>query len=199
MSETQEPEFIRGNAPKIYNYHLVSGEYWGQDYPAPSPMDNEWIFPAYCTLIEPPKFEAKQMAVFNKTPDDMMLGEWVIVPDHRGETWYAENGESVTIDTLGDPSEQGLLKEKPPEPEKPIVYPDLTARQIRLGLRQLGLLNQVQPLINQLPSGQKEDAQIEWDYATDFKRDHWLIGQIAQALNIDENTFNQKWLEFSQL
>ncbi|TXN64989.1 hypothetical protein FV230_17590 [Methylobacterium sp. WL6] len=42
-------------------------------------------------------------------------GEWVILPDHRGEVWYAPEGRPVSIHKLGDPADDGLVSNPPPE------------------------------------------------------------------------------------
>lgn len=73
------------------------------------------------------------------------------------------------------------------KPEPIVVVPEaVTQRQARLALLSAGLLAGVQPAIDNLPSPQKEAAQIEWDYASIIKRDSPLIDSIGGALGLTE-------------
>ena len=85
---------------------------------------------------------------------------------------------------------------EPPE----VAYPDLTARQLRLGLLGAGVTPaMVDQVIGQLPSPQKEAAQIEWEYANVYPRDHPLVSQIAPAFNLTTEQVNQMWLAAVEL
>ena len=82
----------------------------------------------------------------------------------------------------------------------PVIYLDLTARQLRLGLLGAGITpTMVDQVIGQLPSPQKEAAQIEWEYANVYNRDHPLVLQIAPAFNLTTDQVNQLWLAAAQL
>lgn len=72
-----------------------------------------------------------------------------------------------------------------PAPAKPAVPAVVTMRQARLALLQAGKLADVDTAIAALPSPAKEAAQIEWEYATEVKRDSALVAQLAPALNLD--------------
>lgn len=39
---------------------------------------------------------------------DKELGEWIFTPDHRGETWWDDDGTEVVISELGDPDALGM-------------------------------------------------------------------------------------------
>lgn len=52
---------------------------------------------------------------------------------------------------------------------------EVTPRQARLMLKRAGLLNGIKAVIN----GLDEEAQIEWEYATTFKRTHPLLLAVA--------------------
>lgn len=81
-----------------------------------------------------------------------------------------------------------------------VTYPDLTARQLRLGLLGAGVTPaMVDQIILQLPSPQKEAAQIEWEYANVYHRDHPLVSQIAPAFNLTTEQVNQLWLAAAEL
>lgn len=55
--------------------------------------------PAHATLIEPPEVEEGKAAVFLESTQ-----HWIIVSDHRGETWIDLMGRRQTIERLGDPT-----------------------------------------------------------------------------------------------
>lgn len=59
-------------------------------------------------------------------------------------------------------------------------------RQARLALLQAGKLADVTAAINSLPSPAKEAAQIEWEYATEVRRDSALMQQLAAAIGLTE-------------
>jgi hypothetical protein len=59
-------------------------------------------------------------------------------------------------------------------------------RQARLALLQAGKLAAVDAAIAALPSPAKEAAQIEWEYATEVKRDSQLVTQLAPSLGLDD-------------
>jgi hypothetical protein len=75
--------------------------------------------------------------------------------------------------------------------------PNLTARQIRLGLLQLGKLAGVQAAINALPEPAKSEATIEWDFASEFRRLHPLIVQLIPLLGLTDEQVDPVWEQFS--
>lgn len=78
----------------------------------------------------------------------------------------------------------------------PIVAPNsITMRQARLALLDVGLLGQVDNAIQSLPSPQKEQAQIEWEYASEVRRDNPLITQLMQALGMNETELDNLFIE----
>lgn len=66
--------------------------------------DVMYRLPFNATIREPPEQEGK-VAVF-----DWKRDLWVLMPDHRGETWKKPNGESVLIQRPGYPGDWGLLR-----------------------------------------------------------------------------------------
>lgn len=61
----------------------------------------------------------------------------------------------------------------------------ITPRQARLALLQAGLLSQVDTAIASLESPAKEQAEIEWEYATLIERESEWINQLGGALGLD--------------
>lgn len=84
----------------------------------------------------------------------------------------------------------------PPTPEETREQmPKLSARQFRIGLVRGGFtIAQVTGAIEAMPEGAaKEEARIEWEYATEFKRTHPLIASVAAALGLDDDEIDALW------
>ncbi|MEN5106647.1 hypothetical protein [Brucella anthropi] len=77
------------------------------------------------------------------------------------------------------------------------LMPNLTARQIRLGLLHLGKLNNVQSAISALPEPARSEATIEWDFASEFRRLHPLIIQLIPLLSLTDEQVDYVWEQFS--
>lgn len=107
---------------------------------------------------------------------------------HGLEIWNnATSGEYGKIaDFVAPTSEQ--IRER---------LPHLTARQLRLGLLSLGKLGDVPAAIAALPSPDKEQAEIEWQYASEFRRLHPLIVQLIPILGLSDDQIDGIWLEYS--
>lgn len=64
----------------------------------------------------------------------------------------------------------------------PMTVPEsVTMRQARLALNAAGLLDQV----TQAVAASGAEAQIEWEYATEVKRDWPLVVQLGELLSLD--------------
>lgn len=90
----------------------------------------------------------------------------------------------------------------PPEltpEEKRVEMPSLTARQLRLGLLSLGKLDAVPFAIAALPSPEKEQAEIEWQFASEFRRLHPLIVKLIPILGLTDEQVDTVWLQFAQV
>jgi hypothetical protein len=57
-------------------------------------------------------------------------------------------------------------------------------RQARLALLGAGMLDLIDTAIDALPSPQKEAARIEWEYATEVRRDSPLIASLVPVLGM---------------
>lgn len=75
--------------------------------------------------------------------------------------------------------------------------PPITARQLRLGLVLNGFaLDQVTATIDAIPDEQdRAVAKIEWEYASQFERDHHLIEQVGTALGLTGEQIDAMWNE----
>ncbi len=73
----------------------------------------------------------------------------------------------------------------PPSPPEPVPQ-SITPRQARLALLEAGLLSQVDTAIASLASPARDQAQIEWEYATAIDRSSEWINQLGGALGLDD-------------
>lgn len=71
----------------------------------------------------------------------------------------------------------------PTQAPAPVV---VTMRQARLALRAAGKLAAVDAAITAMPEPARTAARIEWDYATEVRRDWPLVLALAPALGLDE-------------
>ncbi|MDE3854384.1 hypothetical protein [Sinorhizobium meliloti] len=71
----------------------------------------------------------------------------------------------------------------------------LTSRQFRIGLVRGGFtLAQVTSAIEAMPeAASKEEAKIEWEYATTFDRMHPLIASVGAALGLSDEQIASMW------
>lgn len=83
-----------------------------------------------------------------------------------------------------------------PEPV-PVVMTPVTRRQLRLTLVRNGIsLASVEALIASMPDGmQKDEAQIEWQDAQTFEREHPTLLLIAQALDLPPGKVDELWIK----
>lgn len=88
--------------------------------------------------------------------------------------------------TVEERNEWGLTElpepEAPVTPAPPAVPVEVSARQARLALYNAGLLETVEQTIAQAP----RNVQIEWEYATVFRRDNALLNQLWATLGYTE-------------
>lgn len=67
-------------------------------------------------------------------------------------------------------------------------------RQARLALLEKGLLTQVQSVIDNLQEPLKSLAKIEWEYATEIRRDWPTLSQIVQHLSLTEEQIDDLFI-----
>lgn len=84
---------------------------------------------------------------------------------------------------------------KPPEPTPPIIFQEITPRQVRLGLLSIGVsLASIDAAIDALDEPQRSVAQIDWKYAIAFKRDNPLVETIGAMLGKTPEEIDALWL-----
>jgi len=97
----------------IWHYHPVTKEYIGHGKADPDPLNKDgWLVPAHATTVAPEQSPgANETLVFKD-------GYWLLMPDHRGETWYNRDGDVIKVSQLGDPIGFGYTQAPPPETEE---------------------------------------------------------------------------------
>lgn len=96
---------------KYYSYSPDTGEFIGEGYPDPSPLEEDvFLYPAHCTTKKPPFPRNDHAIVFDGS-------NWKYVEDHRGEVWY-EGFQQVVISSLG-PINTDVLTPQPVFPPQP--------------------------------------------------------------------------------
>ena len=74
------------------------------------------------------------------------------------------------------------------------VPSSVSARQARLALLGAGLLGDVEAALNSLSSPEKEAALIEWEYATEIRRDSPLVVSVAVGLGLSCEQIDQLFI-----
>lgn len=139
-------------------------------------------------------------------PDHTMLGgtavttEFGPVPVCIRENYDTAEGRKLWDDAHA--GKYGPIFEyvAPPEltpDEKRELMPVITKRQLRLTLVRNGIsLAQVEAAIEAMPDGlPKQEAEIEWADASEFRRLHPTLLLVAQALNLSDEQVDVMWEE----
>ncbi len=83
----------------------------------------------------------------------------------------------------------------------PVIFPDITRRQLRLWLHRSGVPTSA--VMAALDAIQDPDARaeaiIEWEDATVFQRSHPLIESIGAALGMTSEQLDAAWMGASHL
>lgn len=80
-----------------------------------------------------------------------------------------------------------------------IVPKHISMRQARLALLNGGILAEVETAIAGMASPQREQAQIEWQYASEVFRDNPLIIGMATQLGMNSDQIDQLFIDASKL
>jgi hypothetical protein len=106
----------------------------------------------------------------------------------------------VDDDFFLEPGKFAFLEGQWVEYVKPIPVPkSVTMRQARLALLGAGILSGVDTAIDALPSPQKEQARIEWDYSSEVFRDKQLVGMMTSALGLTDEQVDQLFIAASNI
>jgi len=124
--------------------------------------------------------------------------------------YYVERNSSGAIIALYANPQEGRTDPEPlPETDPEVAaflnppppMPALTSRQLRLGLVLNGIsLSSVEAAIDAIEDPtDREVARIEWEYASQFVRDHPLISQIGTAIGLTPAQIDTMWQEAQSL
>lgn len=112
-------------------------------------------------------------------------GAWVV---KDGEQWRElTEQESADVQVEYD----RMYKES-------IVPKHISMRQARLALLSVGMLGEVETAIAGMASPEREQAQIEWQYASEVFRDNPLIIGIATQLGMNSDQIDQLFIDASK-
>jgi len=75
-----------------------------------------------------------------------------------------------------------------------IVPQEITMRQARLALLDIGLLSNVTTAINSLPEPDKTKAQIEWEYSNALQRDNSFVAVLGAALGLSSQDIDNLFI-----
>jgi len=71
----------------------------------------------------------------------------------------------------------------------------VTPRQFRLAMLAAGVdLADIEQAIAALPAEQRQAARVEWEFASEIRRDHPLVAQLAAALDKTDAEIDQVFL-----
>lgn len=85
---------------------------------------------------------------------------------------------------------------------EPYINPvpqEITMRQARLALLDIGLLDNVTVVINSLPEPDKTKAQIEWEYSNALQRDNPFVTILGNALGLSSDDIDNLFITASGL
>ena len=105
-----------------------------------------------------------------------------------------EQLEALMVD-LSDEQKQFIRNDFNKVPNEPIQSLDpVSPRQIRIALLKNGITPEIiSSALESLEEPQKSAALIEWEYATEFKRDHYLVPSVATSLGWSTEQLDSLW------
>lgn len=92
----------------------------------------------------------------------------------------------------GAPTVNWIIKQRP----CPLV---LEMRQARIMMSRIDILSDVEAAIAAMSGQAGEEAKIEWEYSTIFKRDDLLVNEIARAMNMSDEVMDNMFKEAYKL
>ena len=124
---------------------------------------------------------------------------------------WQEAPDTVTMDNYilynyNSEANEVMLREDGYLPENEIdimevkVPEKITARQLRSSLILAGInLSLIDSIIATLPQPQRDLAQVDWEYSTNFYRNNSMINQIAGALKLTSEQVDNIFIQGFEL
>ena len=81
----------------------------------------------------------------------------------------------------------------------PVIPQSATMRQARLALLGAGLLAHVNAAIEAMPGIEGEAARIEWEFASEIRRDSPLVSGLSEALGLTSEQLDALFIEAAKL
>ena len=128
--------------------------------------------------LEREHLQGKVLVNFNVESEDRDGVTMYTYEQLRFEPWY---------------SEEDILKEVLKRKEA-LKVKSITPRQARLKLLEVGLLDELESIITT-----NRAWQIEWEYATEVKRDSLLIDAVASQAGLTSEQVDEMFIEASKL
>ena len=124
--------------------------------------------------------EAIAFSEFDAIPRGWVVAEPPANLPEGGSARYSVVGGWAPVDA----ATAQLMRDAVSTQSSPLVPNAVSMRQARLALLGAGLLAQVEVAIEALPEPDKSAATIEWEYATELRRDHPLIATLTAELEL---------------
>lgn len=127
---------------------------------------------------------------------------WRLEKDDEARAWRAVQDTStierfgLSLEDFPDATPPELPAYAPPAPTGPSV---VSMRQARLALLQAGLLEQAQAAIASMDGIDGDVARIEWQYASEVRREQPLVQQLAIVLGLDEAALDDLFTQAAAL
>lgn len=86
---------------------------------------------------------------------------------------------------------EGIVEPEPPA----LAFPTLTRKELRNGLLSIGITSaEVEAQIAVIPDQlEREAAMIDWQDTKDYRRDHPLVVEIAEAMSLPPSQVDDLW------
>jgi hypothetical protein len=86
-----------------------------------------------------------------------------------------------------------------PDEVAPAAPSVVTMRQAKIQLSRAGILGAVNDFIDGMEGQAGEEARIEWDYATELRRDHPLVAALGPQFDLSEEDIDALFAEAAEI
>jgi hypothetical protein len=112
---------------------------------------------------------------------------WAVRKDNLGVRAVSSGAEI-------DPSIE-IYSTEYPELSKPLLVPEsVTMMQARLAMLNIGILDDVISAIAAMTGDEGKEAQIQWEYAMDVRRDWPLVSALGSAMSLTDKQIDDLFM-----